>query len=489
MKTKKYKIAAILGLNCGLEVYRLLRSIKDIELISVSVLNPKLCKNIAGYIDLSAFISPAIFSYYKNMGDVFNNLKGINNIDMVIAVGISDIIPKKIINLPKVGVLGAHAAKLPDRPGSSPIIWAILDNLKETEMTIFKMEESIDSGAIYASKKIKILPDSNSEYLRQKMDKALIYLIKKNIIEILSGKNIGIKQIGKRNYTRRRNLKDGQLNLYDDSEQIIRKIRALNAPYPGAHFYAGDGKAIIIEKAKIGNKELNYSNLVKNHKEKVLCIVAHPDDEALGVGGTLIKHIESGDNVDIIIFSEGEDAKVIKKNKDSKRTQHAKDWCTLTGCNLYALYDFPDQALDTVPQIKMIKLLEQAITEIQPSIVYIHHPGDMNSDHQTVAQVSLAAMRPMNKNIIQPEIRAFETPSSTDQSPMIEPYLFKPNFYVSVAEQWDKKIKSLKIYSKELGKGSHPRSLSAIKSLARKRGSESGFYLSEAFYIVKKLWN
>ena len=71
---------------------------------------------------------------------------------------------------------------------------------------------------------------------------------------------------------------------------------------------------------------------------------------------------------------------------------------------------------------------------------------------------------------------------------MVEPYLFKPNYYVSVENQWVKKIDALKVYAKELGPSPHPRSLSAIKALARKRGSESGFYLSEAFYILRKVW-
>ena len=226
----------------------------------------------------------------------------------------------------------------------------------------------------------------------------------------------------------------------------------------------------------------------KTNKESILCIVAHPDDEALGPGGTLIKHSEKGDLVNIIILSEGEDAKLLKTSKDPERIKHAKDWCAIAGCKLFTVFDFPDQKLDTIPQIELVRLLEKAIVQIKPKIVYVHHPGDINYDHQISAQVSLTALRPMSKHGILPEIRSFETPSSTDQAPYIEPYIFKPNYYVSIDEQWKKKIEALKVYNKEIGKPPHPRSLSSIKALARKRGAESGFSFAEAFYILRKIW-
>ena len=160
----------------------------------------------------------------------------------------------------------------------------------------------------------------------------------------------------------------------------------------------------------------------------------------------------------------------------------------MTNCNLYALYDFPDQKLDNVPQLELVKKIEKAIEDIIPDIIYIHHPGDMNNDHQIAAQVTLAAVRPMSYHGISPEIRSFETPSSTDQAPNVDPYIFKPNFYVSIDNCWDEKINALKIYSSELKKHPHPRSLSAIKSLAIKRGAESGLKMAEAFHIIRKLW-
>ena len=196
----------------------------------------------------------------------------------------------------------------------------------------------------------------------------------------------------------------------------------------GAHFYAGDGKPIIIESARLGSPILNYQNSSKNMINNILCIVAHPDDEALGLGGTLIKHSKEGDIVNIIILSEGEESKSIGNKKNPKRRNNALEWSQKTGCNLHKLFDFPDQKLDTMPQLDLVRSIEEEVIKIKPDIVYIHHPGDMNSDHQIAAQVSLASLRPMSYHRVIPEIRAFETPSSTDQAPSIEPYIFKPPF-------------------------------------------------------------
>ena len=489
MKKNKYRVVLILGLNCGKKVYNFIDSISEVEIISVYALHPNLSKNIAGFLDFGKFTNPKIFSYYNKLEDIEKKIISDKKIDLIVALGISSIIGKKLLNIPKYGCLGGHAAKLPERPGSAPVVWAILDNLKVTEMTIFRMSEKIDEGPIYGNIKIPIKRNMNAGDLRSKMDDVLLKLMKKHFLDIISGKNRGKIIMGKRNYTRKRGVKDGQLDFNDSADNILRKIRALSSPYPGAHFYGSDGKAIIIDKAKQGEKDLNYLGSGNNYKNKVLCIVAHPDDEALGVGGTLIKHATQGDNVNIIILSEGEDAKSKNNKKNPYRKSNALKWANIASCNLYALYDFPDQRLDAIPQLDIVKKLEQAIETLKPNILYIHHPGDMNSDHQIAAQVALAAVRPMSYHKVSPEIRAFETPSSTDQGPMTEPYIFKPNFYVSIDKYWQKKMDGLEVYSSEIKKAPHPRSILSIKSLAIKRGAESGFKMAEAFFIIKKIWD
>lgn len=226
--------------------------------------------------------------------------------------------------------------------------------------------------------------------------------------------------------------------------------------------------------------------MIKN--SKILCIVAHPDDEALGLGGTLIKHSEIGDKVYIVILSEGETSKSKQEDKNVHRNNNAENWSQITGCNLYSILNFPDQRLDKVAQLDIVQKLEKVVKDIKPDIVYIHFPSDLNKDHQIAAGASLAALRPISSHKINPEIRAFETPSSTDQAPMIEPFIFKPNFYVNIYDQWEKKALSLKAYSKELRNYPHSRSMKSIEALAIKRGSEAGLKMAEAFYVLRKIW-
>lgn len=486
-----YNVIGILGLNCGKLTLEFLLQNNIININSIFCKSPRQANEIAGYIDLkSDFKNCKNIFYYTDIKDIERKLKNKNKVDLILAIGISEILSAYILNKSKLGVIGAHAAKLPERPGCSPIIWAILDKLKYTEMTLFKMTKKIDKGPIYSSKKIRIDNTTNSTALRLKMDFALKDLLENNLVNILKNKNKGFLRKGKRNYTRKRNIRDGQLFFNDSAEDILLKIRALNDPYPGAHFYAGDGNPIIIEKARLGDKKLNYLGSGKNTSKNILCIVAHPDDEALGIGGTLIKHNYYGDKVFIVILSEGESAKSNSNQKNPERYSNAQEWSNFTNCNLYKMLKFPDQRLDQVPLLKIVKSIEKAVNEIRPHIIYTHHPGDINSDHQIAAQVTLAATRPISYHNVKPEIRTFETPSSTDQGPNIEPFLFKPNFYISLEKEiFKKKIEALQFYKNELKPYPHPRSKEAITALAKKRGSESGFKLAEAVTILRKHWN
>ena len=222
----------------------------------------------------------------------------------------------------------------------------------------------------------------------------------------------------------------------------------------------------------------------KKHN-KVLCIVAHPDDEVLGLGGTLIKHSLNKDSVDIVFFSDGEGAKI---NKNKNRIKNAEKCSKIIGSKIYKIFDFPDQKLDTVAKIEIIKSIEGVLYKVQPDIIYTHHIGDINHDHQIVGHAVLTALRPLNNNIKNAEIRFFETPSSTEQSPNIDQYLFKPNFYVSITKEWKIKLKALDAYKNELGVFPHPRSIKSIEALAIKRGSESGLEKAEAIQIIRKFW-
>ena len=226
----------------------------------------------------------------------------------------------------------------------------------------------------------------------------------------------------------------------------------------------------------------------KNVKKSILCVVAHPDDEALGIGGTIIKHIEQGDDVNIVIFSLGEDSKLSNNINSARRLKSAKEWSKRTGSNIYSILNYPDQKLDTIPKLEIIQILEKILKTLRPDILYTHHDGDINHDHQTVSHAILTALRPMNALALKSEIRTFETVSSTEQAPYTDRYAFKPNYYVDIDDVWKKKIKALEAYKNELGAYPHPRSIKSLEALAIKRGIESGLNKAEAFCIIRKIW-
>jgi len=219
----------------------------------------------------------------------------------------------------------------------------------------------------------------------------------------------------------------------------------------------------------------------------MLCGVAHPDDEALGVGGTLIRHSDNGDMVFIIILSEGEEAKSTRGTKDPDRVGRAEEWCRVTGAKLYRAYDLPDQKFDTISRLDIVQMLENDISQIRPDIIYLHHPGDINTDHQIAGQAVLTAVRPMSTGDMNPTLLAFETPSSTDQAPQIPPFIFHPNYYVDVEAVWTKKMDALLVYKNEMGVAPHPRSTESIEALAIKRGAESGLLKAEAFSLLRQV--
>jgi LmbE family N-acetylglucosaminyl deacetylase len=204
-------------------------------------------------------------------------------------------------------------------------------------------------------------------------------------------------------------------------------------------------------------------------RRRVLCVVAHPDDEVLGLGGTLCRHVRAGGEVAVLILSEGEEAKVEAPRSDH-RLQSAREAAAIMGTHEVSFLEFPDQKLDTVPFIDVIKPIEAAILRLRPQVVYTHHGGDANTDHQVAFKAAYAACRPMSHFGASVErLLAFETPSSTEQAPQMGPYLFGPTCFVDVEETWETKLRALRCYESEMIGGLHPRSYEYVEALARAR--------------------
>jgi N-acetylglucosamine malate deacetylase 1 len=220
--------------------------------------------------------------------------------------------------------------------------------------------------------------------------------------------------------------------------------------------------------------------------ENVLIIAAHPDDEVLGCGGTIAKYTKEGLKVSVLFLTDGESSRNDIENVNSlilKRKNNAKAALKILGCQSISFLDFPDNRLDSIDLLDVVKKVEKYINTIKPFRVITHFVHDLNIDHQITHKAVVTACRPQPENFVR-ELLFFEVLSSTDWA--FEKY-FEPNLFVDISSTIDLKIDALDCYHEELRDFPHPRSLKAIKSLAFYRGSMSGLFAAEAFKIGRKL--
>jgi len=218
---------------------------------------------------------------------------------------------------------------------------------------------------------------------------------------------------------------------------------------------------------------------------KILVVAAHPDDEILGVGGTILKHVKNGDQVSILVLGDGESSREAKVDIE-KRENQAKRVIQALGAKEMILKKLPDNQFDSLPLLEIIKEVEAVIRQVKPEIIYTHCPTDLNVDHRLTFQAVLTACRPQPGFGVK-KILAFETLSSTEWQIKDQSHLFLPTEYHDIAEFIDQKVEILKIYQDELRDYPHPRSVEGVKILAQYRGIEVGYHYAEAFQIIRSL--
>jgi LmbE family N-acetylglucosaminyl deacetylase len=222
----------------------------------------------------------------------------------------------------------------------------------------------------------------------------------------------------------------------------------------------------------------------------VAVIVAHPDDEVLGCGGTIARMVNQGKSVHVLIMADGESSRWTKDNINdiSIKARHvaADRACKILGCTSLSFAGLPDNRMDRVDLLDVIKLIEEFISKHRPSMIITHHSGDVNIDHQIVHEAVIVASRPQPDFFVK-ELLFFEVPSSTEWRPTSSGNVFNPNYFIDISETIDIKIKAIQEYQKELRQFPHPRSIEGISSLSRWRGVSVGFEAAEAFILGRKL--
>lgn len=222
-------------------------------------------------------------------------------------------------------------------------------------------------------------------------------------------------------------------------------------------------------------------------KHNILVVVAHPDDETLGAGGTLRKHVLDGDTVNVMSMTDGVGAREDGGEKEANnRLEAAKEASNIIGFNWIENYNFEDNALDTYPNLEIIKAIEKIKNDIDPNIVYTHSGADLNIDHRIIAKSVLTAFRPQPNETCN-EIRLFEVPSATDYGHESITGNFSPNLFIDINETWETKELALNAYQSEIRNYPHSRSIKAISNLGEIRGNQVGLHMAEAFQVIRKI--
>lgn len=225
----------------------------------------------------------------------------------------------------------------------------------------------------------------------------------------------------------------------------------------------------------------------KNKSEVVLVVVAHTDDETLGCGGTIARHVRNGVKVYGVSMTDGVGARGTEDSeKIKKRAQASINASKILGLEWLEGGSFPDNATDTVGLLDVARVIERAKMLTKPTIVYTHSSADLNIDHRIVSQATLTAFRPQ-PNEVWGEIRAFEVASATDYGHKSITKAFTPNLYVDISETWQTKLAALKEYSMEMREPPHTRSFDGLENLAKYRGNQVGVPYAEAFEIIRKV--
>lgn len=218
---------------------------------------------------------------------------------------------------------------------------------------------------------------------------------------------------------------------------------------------------------------------------RVLVIAAHPDDELLGLGGTVARHAADGDEVTAVIVSEGASSRY-QGGADETLRASARAAAAVLGTREVRFLGLPDQQLDARPILEVIRPIEEAVSALRPEVVYTHHWGDLNRDHRVVSEAVMVACRPVGDSYPR-RLICFETPSSSEWSSTDLSLQFVPNSFVDIGATVEHKLRAMACYQTEVRPAPHPRSLASLRSRAAYWGQIVGRAYAEAFVVVREV--
>jgi len=218
--------------------------------------------------------------------------------------------------------------------------------------------------------------------------------------------------------------------------------------------------------------------------KNVIVISAHPDDETLGAGGTMLKHVANGDNVFWLIVTNVFENQGFSKERVESRQEEIRKVEKLFGITKTYLLDYPTMTLSSSSLLKMVPEISTVFSEVKPEIIYTLNRSDAHSDHRIIFDAVMACTKSFRYPFIK-QILMYECISETEFAPALAEKAFLPNYFVDITEYIDKKNEIMEVFESEIAEHPFPRSLDNIKALAHFRGASVGVKYAEAFQLLK----
>jgi len=219
---------------------------------------------------------------------------------------------------------------------------------------------------------------------------------------------------------------------------------------------------------------------------KVMVIAVHPDDETLGCGGTLLKHLHAGDEVHWLIGTSMKKGKAFSGAEVSRRGREINKVRALYGFQGVHQLGIPTTMSDTVPMTDIVSRLSSVITRVKPDIIYLPFMGDPHSDHRVFFQAAYSCTKKFRYPFIH-KVLMMETLSETEFAPAVQNTVFVPNYFVDITQFLKKKLAIMGVFKSEMGAHPFPRSERNIEALAAIRGAAANCEYAEAFMLLKEV--
>lgn len=220
--------------------------------------------------------------------------------------------------------------------------------------------------------------------------------------------------------------------------------------------------------------------------KRILVVAPHPDDETLGCGGTLLKHIENGDEVSWLIVTAVSTTHGFSEERVRSRSEEIEKVAAMYGfSNTYQL-QWPTMQLDTIPTSKLVGSFSDVFNEVKPEVVYVPYRGDVHTDHRYVFDAAISCTKWFRYPFVK-RVLAYETLSETEFGLATNDTGFRPNVFTNITPYTKRKWEIMQVFASEIGEFPFPRSFESIDALHKLRGSTAGCEAAESFMLLKEV--